>query len=287
MEIRKKELLKYHTGLRIGGPASLFMIPNRIEDLRQAVVLSGRKKMPFKVIGNGSSIIVSSKGYDGIIIKLVNVLNHIRFEKNRIYVGAGATMPTLIRQALARGLNGLENWWGLASTVGGWLIRMGLSQKPYLDHLINELYVMEPDGCLTRFIEPSQIFDKGFFNQRVVVEVVFQLRPGDRDEMNLEIERRQAECDFLAQTRLPMAGPIFLTSEGDLTSLFVDKKLSGLRIGKAALLGIGNGYVTNLGDATYQDVLKLIDRVKQIVKDKDLKSRDGLCLLSEKEVIQC
>ncbi len=286
MEIRENEPLRFHTGLRMGGSARLLLIPEGIEGLRQAMVLSDRKNLPFRVIGNGTSVLVRPEGYDGMVIKMANVLNHIRIDKDRVYVGAGALMTTLLRQAMSHGLSGLEHWWGCPSTVGGWLTRMGLAKNPYLDHLICEVYVMEADGFVTRLIEPSQLFDDGYQSQRVVVEVVFQLRSDSRDEMKRQIEKRQAEWSFLTQTQLPLAGPVFLTNEEDLTEIFVEKKVSGFRRGKAAFLGIGSGYVANLGDATYQDVINLLDEVKQKINDRqELQLIDGLSEIFIKEVV--
>ncbi|AZR73035.1 hypothetical protein BBF96_06260 [Anoxybacter fermentans] len=289
-EIRENELLKFHTGFRIGGPARLMLIPKGIEDLRRAIVWAGREKIPYRVIGNGTSVLAHHDGYDGLVIKLVNVLNHIRIEGHRIYAGAGATMTALLRQAINHRLTGLERWWGVPSSIGGWLIRMGMAQAPELDYLIQEVYVMEPDGSITRWIEPSQLFveDNSNIIKRVIIEVVFQLKPGDSEGTANKITARQVEWEFLTQICLPMAGPVFLTHYKDLTEVFIKTGILSLHKGRAAFLGIGNGYVANLGGTEYDEVLDLLEEIKErVTKLTDLKFRIGLSLLQTKEVIRC
>lgn len=286
-EIRKNELLKYHTGLRIGGPADLLMIPQGIEDLRSAITNAGKNCISFQIIGNGTSMLAPPEGFQGWVIKLANVLNHIQVKGNRIYAGAGATMTSLIRQSVSHDLTGLEDWWGVPTTIGGWLVRMGLAKNQELDHLIQEVYLMEPDGLISRWIEPSQLFDLDRQTMGAIVEVVFHLQVGNKREIYHKLQQRQAEWQFLTQTHLPLAGPVFLPVNSDLTPLFVQKKLSGLRRGQAAFLGVSNGYVANLGGAVYDDVLALLTEIKEKVSDCELDFSEGLNLLKSGEVIGC
>lgn len=265
-EIREGELIKFHTGFKMGGPAQLLAIPKGMDDLRRAVVWAGKNRVAYRVIGNGLSVLAGPAGYDGMVIKLGHVLNHIRIENNLIYAGAGAVMSVLLRQALNHQLQGLETW-SSASTVGGWLILMAKAEAAELDHLVKEVYVMEPDGAITRWIEPSQLFSKGRAEEtgRIVVEVVFQLQSGDRQAIAGKIMQQEQEQDFLTQTNLPLAGPAFLPEERDFTRLFVEAGVSGLRRGQAAFLGVGNGFVANLGRPEYTDVRELINEVREKV----------------------
>lgn len=282
-DIRLDEPLRFHTGFRIGGPAKVMLIPRGIEDLRQAIAWAGKQGVPIQVIGNGTSIICDQAGYDGLIIKIVHVLNHISIKGVKVYAGAGATMTALNRQAINWGLTGLEDWWGISSSIGGWLIRMGLAKNPALDHLISEVYVMEPDGYITRWIEPSQLFFKYNDDQlkKIIVEVVFNLKVDSQKQISEKIAKRQAQWDFLTQTCLPLAGPVFLSSENDFTEFFVQEQVSGLNRGKVAFLGVGNGYMANLGGGDYQDVLLLLSALKKKL-NSNLKFNliDGLCFLN-------
>lgn len=137
--------------------------------------------------------------------------------------------------------------------------------------------MMEPDGSISRWIEPSQLFANGGLKGRTVVEVAFRLQKGAPDEVNQLIERRQKEWAHLTQLNLPMVGPVFLPTHKDLTEAFVKAKVSGLRRGKVAFLGIGNGYLANLGGASFTDVNDLFSDVKERVEDVlGLQLRDGI-----------
>lgn len=280
-ELREEEPLKFHSGLRMGGPARWFVTPKGMEDLRHIMGWAGRSQIPFRVIGNGSSLLAQPEGYDGLVIQVAHVLNHIRIEENLIYAGAGAIMSVLLRQAVYGGLSGLEEWYG-PLTVGGWLMRMGMAEVAGLDHLIKEMFVMEADGSVTRTIEPSQLFshEAEGMAHKVVVEVVFQLQPENPETVASRIEAKEMEWKFLTQTRLPLGGPVFLPTEKTLTETFVESGVSGLVVGKAAFLGVNSGYIANLGGATYEDVLMLIMDVKQQVMEKTgIHLHEGLCQL--------
>ena len=286
-EIRKNEPLKYHTGLRIGGPAKLLMIPRGIEDLRYAITSAGKNCIAYQIIGNGTSILAPPEGFDGWVLKLANILNHIQVKGRRIYAGAGATMTSLIRQAVNYNLTGLEEWWGVPTTIGGWLVRMGSSKRADLDHLIQEVYLMEPDGLISRWIEPSHLFDLDRQTMGVIVEVVFNLRTGVQREIVEQLNQYQADWQFLTQTHLPLAGPVFLSDTNDLTALFVTKNLSGLSKGQVAFLGVRNGYLANLGEAGFNDVLTLLAEIREKVMESDFTFSEGLNLLKSREVIGC
>ncbi len=287
-EIRENELLKFHTGFRIGGPAKVLLIPRGIEDLRLAITWVGKRCIPYQVIGNGTSVLSHPAGYDGWVIKLANVLNHIQIKGTRVYAGAGATMTALLRHTIAHSLTGLENWWGIPTTIGGWVVKMGRCKDPELDHLIQEVYVMEPDGLITRWIEPSQLFnDETQDFKRIIVEVVFNLNHGEREEIINKIQNRQDEWRFVTQNHFPMAGPVFFSTERDLTEVFVKHEVSGLRRGQAAFLGIGSGYVANLGEAAYNDVLALLKDIREKIVIPDFNLREGLFLLKSREVMGC
>lgn len=280
-DLREGELLKFHTGLRLGGPAKWFVIPRGMEDLRQMIAWAGKAQIPFRVIGNGTSLVVGPEGYGGLIIQLAHVLNHIRIIDNRLYAGAGAMIPVLLRQAVSRGLGGLEEWYG-PMTVGGWLMRMGMAEAAGLDHLIKEMYIMEPDGSITRTIEPSQLFSRAAQRPapEVIVEVVFQLQPEEPAVIAGRLEEKEREWRFLTQTELPLAGPVFLPFENRLTETFVASGVSGMVAGKAAFLGIGGGYIANLGGATYDHVQALIREVKeQVLQKTGIYLYEGLCQL--------
>ena len=265
-DLREGELMKFHTGLKMGGPAEILAIPRGMDDLRKVVVWAGKNQVPYRVIGNGLSIIAEPKGFQGLVIKLGHVLNHIRIENKIVYAGAGAVMNVLLRQALNYGLTGLENWSSM-STVGGWMVLHAMAEAVGIDHLIKEVYVMEPDGYIMRCIEPSQIYSrrKGTETGKIVVEVVFQLQTGDKERITQKILRREQEQEFLTQTNLPLAGPAFLPEERDFTEIFMQSGVSGLKEGQAAFLGIGTGFVANLGQPEYTDIQRLINAVRDRV----------------------
>ena len=90
--LKLHEMMKEHTTFRVGGAADYFIQPKSAEELRAAFEILHRYEMPVLVIGNGSNLLVSDKGYDGIILHLAKEFNHIEIKDNHImYCEAGAT----------------------------------------------------------------------------------------------------------------------------------------------------------------------------------------------------
>jgi len=69
-EVRFKESLAYHTSLRCGGPADIFVMPEHVDDLRQAVRYAEKEKLPLVVLGGGHNVLVKDRGVRGIVVKL-------------------------------------------------------------------------------------------------------------------------------------------------------------------------------------------------------------------------
>ena len=73
-EVRFKEPLSFHTSLRIGGPADIFVVPQDVEDIRLALSFAEREQLPVEVIGGGNNLLVSDRGFRGVVLKLEGCL---------------------------------------------------------------------------------------------------------------------------------------------------------------------------------------------------------------------
>ena len=117
--ILENEPLSKHTTFRIGGPARYFLTPDREEALKEVILMCKDNNIDFYVIGNGSNLLVSDKGYDGVVIKIGESLREIRCEEDKIYATAGATLAGIAQTALKNSLTGFEFAAGIPGTLGG------------------------------------------------------------------------------------------------------------------------------------------------------------------------
>ena len=118
-EVRFKEPLSFHTSLRIGGPADIFVVPQDVEDIRLALSFAEREQLPVEVIGGGNNILVCDRGFRGVILKLEGCLGRAEFLGEEVVAGAGVSLSALIREAAALNLGGLECLVGIPATIGG------------------------------------------------------------------------------------------------------------------------------------------------------------------------
>ena len=118
-EVRFKEPLSFHTSLRIGGPADIFIVPQDVEDIRLALSFAEREQLSLDVIGGGNNLLVSDRGVRGVVLKLEGCLGRAEFHGEEAVAGAGVGLSALIREAAALNLGGIECLVGVPATVGG------------------------------------------------------------------------------------------------------------------------------------------------------------------------
>ena len=117
-EVRFKEPLSFHTSLRIGGPADIFIVPQDVEDIRCALSFAEREQLSIDVIGGGNNLLVSDRGVRGVVLKLEGCLGRAEFNGEEAVAGAGVSLSALIREAAALNLGGIECLVGVPATVG-------------------------------------------------------------------------------------------------------------------------------------------------------------------------
>ena len=118
-EVRFKEPLAFHTSLRCGGPADIFIIPQDVDDVRKTLMFADKEKLPVAILGSGHNTLVRDRGFRGIVLRIEGCLGRMEFHGEEVTIGCGAGLSTMIREAAALGLGGIECLVGIPATVGG------------------------------------------------------------------------------------------------------------------------------------------------------------------------
>ena len=118
-EVRFDEPMSRHTSFNIGGPADCFVIPQDIEDLKEILFFSRKRRLPLKVIGRGTNLLVRDRGIKGVVVRLGKGFEGIKFSKRFLLAGAGMRLSTLIKIAASKGWGGLEFTIGIPGSLGG------------------------------------------------------------------------------------------------------------------------------------------------------------------------
>ncbi|MBC7327140.1 UDP-N-acetylmuramate dehydrogenase [bacterium] len=262
------EPMSRHTSFRIGGEAEAFFLPQDENDLLTALSFLEKERIPYYLLGNGTNILVSDKGLKGVVIKLGNQLKG--FNPSVRSAKSGTSLPRLLSTLSRLGLSGLEKLAGIPGTVGG-AIKMNAG-IPYfsIGDAVKSVKVFRngetlwiPKEEITFSYRDSSL--KGF----VILEAIFQLT----EDTPANIKKCQAKIlnqrKLLQPLRTYNAGCVFRNPPSMSAGELLDKAgAKGMRQGGAYVSYKHANFIINRGDATAQDVFSLIQKCKELVKEK-------------------
>jgi UDP-N-acetylmuramate dehydrogenase len=271
-----------YTTFKIGGPADLYYEADNADALAAAILTAREAGVPYFVLGLGANILVSDRGFRGLVIR--NVASHFSFgDDGRLWVESGALMSKLIPEAVRRGWSGLEHYVGIPSTVGGaiWQNLHFLSPAPERERTMFIAEVFESAELLTEENERKTVdlqymnfgYDDTVLHHRkdFALAATFQLERKDTNVMHRIMQEnlswRGARHPWLEW--YPSAGSIFKKIEGVGAGRLVDQcGLKGYRYGDAQISHLHANIVVNLGMATSADVVGLIRHAQAAVQEK-------------------
>ena len=145
--ILEQEPMSRHTTFRVGGPAALFLEIATEEELQKVLQLLDQTGENYYLLGNGSNLLVSDMGYDGVILHLAKEFHHVEIrEDNTMYCEAGATLAAIARAALAQSLTGFEFAAGIPGTLGGAVVMNAGAYDGEMRQVITSVRLMTPQG---------------------------------------------------------------------------------------------------------------------------------------------
>ena len=270
-DILLNEPMSRHTTFRIGGNADVLVKATSVAQLQKLLGLLKKENLPFYVIGKGSNLLVSDKGYRGIIIQLDDAFDEVEVSECTLIAKAGASMAKVAKVALQHNLTGFEFAAGIPGTLGGGVIMNAGAYGGEMKDVVAKVRYLDADGELKEADREKMHFGYRYsalknHPEYIVVEVEIMLKPGNRDDIAgcmQELARRRREKQPL---EYPSAGSTFKRPEGYFAGkLIQDAGLSGYTVGGAMVSPKHNGFVINAKDATAADVKQLIDDVQKTV----------------------
>lgn len=270
-QVLTQEPMKKHTTFRVGGNAKYYVNPESKEQLSQTVKLCRKEKIPHYILGNGSNVLVSDAGYDGVIIELHRNLNRVRIEGTKVCAQAGTLLSRAACLAAQEGLSGMEFASGIPGTIGGALAMNAGAYGGEMKDIVKEALVLTGEGEFRTLkgeelelgYRTSIIARAGY----IVLEAVLKLQPGERGVIEARMEELKTARTTKQPLEYPSAGSTFKRPEGYFAGkLIMDAGLRGCRRGGAQVSEKHCGFVINTGDATAQDILTLIVHVQKEVE---------------------
>ena len=256
---------------RVGGPASLLI---KVEDDSNfSALVRGLVKypLPVMVIGNGSNVLISDNGFDGLVLKLGDFFETIEIEDTNVIVGAAAKLPIVARETVKFGLTGFEWAVGVPGTIGG-AVRMnaGGHGSEMASSLMNATILSLVDGSLSKLSASElQLSYRHSCVKRtdLVINVTMQLERGDRGKSNdliKEIVKWRRDNQPGGQN----SGSVFTNPEGDSAGRLIEiAGLKGLRIGSARISEKHANFIQVDEEGSAEDVRKLMSLVVEKVRE--------------------
>jgi UDP-N-acetylmuramate dehydrogenase len=276
--VREYEPMAQHCTFKAGGAARYFVTPSTADETAKTAEACAENEISFRVIGNGSNILVRESGYGGVIICLKG-LSEITVSGDLLTCGAGVMMPKAANAALDNELTGFEFASGIPGTVGGGVyMNAGAYGREIADIFVEAAALIEKGGKYSRtvFNKADMAFDyrKSLASREpdgriILLEAVFKLERGSYTEIKehmLDLNRRRAEKQPLDR---PSAGSAFKRPEGLFASKLIDDAgLKGMTVGGAQVSPKHAGFIINTGSAKAGDITRLIRKVQEEVFDK-------------------
>ena len=268
------EPLAKHTTFGIGGPADCMVFPETREELSKLLKYAYQNKISAIFIGSGSNILVWDKGFDGIVISLKKSFKNLTIKRNsQIIVEAGVMLGTMVKQAMAAEIGGLESLIGVPGTVGGALIMNAGAFGSEISKYFEEAKTMTIEGDTKSYKKGEIEFSyrhSTFPKNEILLEATFQCKRGKPAEI---LKDRKVASDGRKSNqplKFRSAGSIFKNPSDSLAAGYlIDKTgLKGTERGGAAISEKHANFIVNMGDATAADVLYLIKLAKKYVAEK-------------------
>lgn len=270
-DIRQNEPLKNHCTFRVGGPADFFYELTNIEEIPELVAFIEENSIPYRIIGRGTNILFTDKGFRGLIIK--NLSNEYRVDGEEISANSGVLLSQIIRLGVDNNLSGLEPLYGLPGTIGGAVLGNAGIPNIEIGNFVKKVVIFNAsDGV--REINADEIsfrYRKTSLQDApdIIMHVVLRLQKGQKDVS----KERMKKIDEIRRGKQPIgytAGSFFKNPSPEKPAgwLIDQAGLKGMRIGDAEISSKHANFFINTGHATASQILELARRAQIKVKEK-------------------
>lgn len=276
--------LKSYTTYKLEGKVACVYFPEDVTELEDLILKLKKENKKYKILGNGSNLIIGSK-YDGVLIKLEK-FDKLDIDGNMVTVGSGYMLPKLALECAKKNLSGLEFASGIPATIGGAIYQNAGAYGEQMDKVIKNVTVLDDQGNI-------KILNKGELKlgyrdsilkheSLICLEVVLELKEDSYENIKQKMHDNLLNRKEKQPLEYPSAGSVFRNPPGySAGKLIEDAGLKGFKVGDAMVSLKHANFIVNTGHASGEDVLKLIKIIQEKVKEKT-----GILLEVEQEVLE-
>lgn len=297
MQILENEPMCKHTSFKVGGAARYYVKAETIQDLKSAIGLAREKETPYFILGNGTNLLVSDKGFDGVVITLAGEFSEIQDLGNGAFkVGAATPLGRFARSAMKLGFAGIHKLAGIPGTLGGAIYMNAGAYGQEIGTCCTQVTVLDCDGSIRELSNADCAFGyrQSIFSLRhrevesrsnpfeTILSATFQLPAASAegktaDDLEAEFAECMAKRKASQPLNMPNAGSTFKRLEHGCADMpqqiapgyYIEQAgLKGYRIGGAEVSIVHANFIVNAGGATAADIKQLSEFVQQKVAEK-------------------
>lgn len=265
-------LLKDYTTFKVGGLMKALVKVVDVESLRKLIVLLKSENVDYLIIGNGSNLLASDQGFDGVVIKLEGEFNEVSAKETIITAGSGVILGSVCKAALDNSLTGLEFAYGIPGTIGGAMVMNAGAYDGEMKDVVKTVEAITSDGELITLSNADMKFE--YRNSIVkkegliVTRVVMELKSGNKDDIKTKMDDLMGRRVSKQPLEFPSAGSTFKRPKDNFAGkLIMESGLSGFRVGGACVSPKHCGFVVNDQGASAKDIDDLMNEVIKKVKE--------------------
>lgn len=270
--------LKQYNTMRLEAEASMMAFPHTTDGLIE-LMKTYQDKKEIIIIGRGSNVLLKKTHYsENYLFVNLKLLDHMELKGNELSVECGATLSSLVWYGVENGLSGLEYLEDIPGTIGGAILMNAGTYKNYIGDLIKSVtyYDYDSKSVVTREKQDGDFGRRMSFwthNKSIVLSCALNVKKGNYLDSLDEVMKVKKDRFTKQPRNYPSAGSVFVRPKVDLKDMVVwellDKvDLRGFSYGGAAFSDKHPGFIINQGNATYQDIIHLIDVAKDKVKEQ-------------------
>ncbi len=264
------ELMSRHTTFRTGGPASCFIRISTREELSKIIDYLNKCEQNYYVLGNGSNLLVSDKGYEGVILSTTEAFNKVECVGNQIIAQAGALNSRIAACARDNGLTGFEFAAGIPGSIGGAMVMNAGAYGGEMSQVVKTVDIVDKSGEMMTLDNETMEFGYRHSviknSKYIVTGVVLELQKGDPETIKNKMNELAAKRREKQPLEYASAGSTFKRPEGYFAGkLIQDAGLCGMSVGDAQVSEKHCGFVINRGNATASQIMELIKKVQETV----------------------
>ncbi len=274
MKIQSNIELAPFSTFKIGGKAKYYCKPQNIIEIQEALDFAHSKGIATFYLGGGSNILISDKGYDGLIIHLTG-LNQIKIEDNFVTVEAGFFVSKLAKKIASIGLTGLEFAGGLPGTIGGAVFMNAKAYGSSFSNIIRTVTVITKEGELKTLSNKEMQFSykdsRVMHNKEIIMSTALELKNGIKKDIIKLTKKNSNDRKQKGQFINPNAGCIFKNDYNvgiPSGKLIQNSGLLGFSIGGGEVFSRHGNFIVNSNNATADDIMNLIKTVRNKVKEE-------------------